>query len=63
MCVDRKYIKIDPLVNGVGLLEKRRMIDVFSEEKSDWLKIMEVFWRFCHYHSGSNYIKSRYVCQ
>lgn len=63
MCVDRKYIKIDPLDKRVGLLEKRRMIDFFLKRKSDWLKIMEVFWRFRHYHSGSNYSKSQYVCQ
>lgn len=63
MCVDRKYIKIDPLDKRVGLLEKRRMIDFFLKRKSDWLKIMEVFWRFRYYHSGSNYSKSQYVCQ
>lgn len=55
--------KIDPLDKGVGLLEKRRMIDIFLKRKSDWLKIMEVFWRFRYYHSSSNYSKSRYVCQ
>lgn len=57
------YKKIDPLDKGVGLLEKRRMIDIFLKRKSDWLKIMEVFWRFRYYHSSSNYSKSRYVCQ
>lgn len=47
----------------MGLLEKRRMIDIFLKRKSDWLKIIEVFWRFRYYHSSPNYSKSRYVCQ